>query len=191
MSSFQPALSVLFEKKHRGTLNRLCDVLNVTSPGDKVPRWVVIGRNECGSGFDHMQLKDARAFLEWAASGPDRLTWSQLNKGIAHYAGSVLLQELNTIKIDFNTTTLPFPAASSSGSGNRKKGEKEKPSQATEIGSPPDFLQKSCVICMVTPSNHVYIPCGHLVTCETCTSKVQQCPMCRSEIAQRVKVFIS
>ena len=44
-----------------------------------------------------------------------------------------------------------------------------------------------CVICMDAEKDIVFMPCGHLYTCETCSSKVTKCPMCRQVITNRIK----
>ncbi len=47
----------------------------------------------------------------------------------------------------------------------------------------------SCVICLDQIPNMTFIPCGHLATCESCSSRVQDCPICREKIVNRQKVF--
>jgi hypothetical protein len=48
-----------------------------------------------------------------------------------------------------------------------------------------------CVVCYDRESNVILIPCGHLALCEECSkvSSVSKCPVCRSNIQQRVKVY--
>lgn len=48
-----------------------------------------------------------------------------------------------------------------------------------------------CVICMVAPAEFACIPCGHMCGCQLCLSKVRQCPICRQDFKQTVKVFAS
>jgi len=48
----------------------------------------------------------------------------------------------------------------------------------------------SCVICMHKLRTHVFVPCGHMITCGSCTN-VPICPMCREPINTAVKVFCS
>ena len=48
---------------------------------------------------------------------------------------------------------------------------------------------KDCCICWTAPVGCVFVPCGHLVTCQRCSSKVAACPVCRQEINLTVKVF--
>jgi len=48
-----------------------------------------------------------------------------------------------------------------------------------------------CVICMVALAEFVCVPCGHMCGCQLCLSKVRQCPICRQDVKQTVKVFAS
>jgi len=49
--------------------------------------------------------------------------------------------------------------------------------------------QKLCKICMDAEINTVFLPCGHMVACLTCTKDIKQCPVCRQEISQTVRTF--
>lgn len=48
-----------------------------------------------------------------------------------------------------------------------------------------------CVICMVAPAEFACVPCGHMCGCQLCLSKVRQCPICRQECKQTIKIFAS
>jgi len=52
-----------------------------------------------------------------------------------------------------------------------------------------DSDKNSCVVCMNHRSNITFIPCGHVATCELCSSQVQICPICRQKINERQKIF--
>lgn len=53
----------------------------------------------------------------------------------------------------------------------------------------------SCIICMFSPRSHVFIPCGHLVACESCSlqafKKCKACPICRKLSSCVTKVYLS
>ncbi|XP_053389940.1 baculoviral IAP repeat-containing protein 7-like [Mercenaria mercenaria] len=51
--------------------------------------------------------------------------------------------------------------------------------------------QLTCKICMDKESNVVFIPCGHMVSCETCAPHIRKCAICRQPIKGRVKAFMS
>lgn len=44
----------------------------------------------------------------------------------------------------------------------------------------------TCVICLEAPRDAVLLPCGHVMTCMSCTEKLESrvCPMCRKAIKQ-------
>ena len=50
-----------------------------------------------------------------------------------------------------------------------------------------------CKICMENEICFVFIPCGHLITCENCAVNrdLKNCPICRKQITKRVKTYLS
>jgi hypothetical protein len=44
-----------------------------------------------------------------------------------------------------------------------------------------------CKICMDSPIDIIFIPCGHMVTCNKCAQTIKQCCMCRQNITQRIQ----
>ncbi|XP_014246408.1 E3 ubiquitin-protein ligase LRSAM1-like isoform X2 [Cimex lectularius] len=57
--------------------------------------------------------------------------------------------------------------------------------------APPVDYDTECVICMNSECELVFVPCGHLCCCRGCSQKLAQCPLCRSQIAQKVFVIIN
>lgn len=49
----------------------------------------------------------------------------------------------------------------------------------------------NCVICMDKPRAIAFIPCGHVSTCESCSSALSQCPLCRQNITTKQKLYFS
>ena len=49
----------------------------------------------------------------------------------------------------------------------------------------------TCVICSDNEIECVFIPCGHAMTCEGCSTKIDVCSICRKGIDNRIKIFIS
>lgn len=51
-----------------------------------------------------------------------------------------------------------------------------------------------CVVCMSESRNMVLFPCRHMCLCEGCCSRVlsdrRQCPLCRMEVTDTVKVYL-
>ncbi|CAL9682536.1 unnamed protein product [Knipowitschia caucasica] len=48
-----------------------------------------------------------------------------------------------------------------------------------------------CVVCMETGSQLIFLPCGHVCCCQVCSDALQNCPMCRAAISQRIRLFHS
>ena len=50
-----------------------------------------------------------------------------------------------------------------------------------------------CKVCMEDETCFVFIPCGHICTCENCAvnGDLKYCPICREKIAKRMKTFMS
>ena len=46
-----------------------------------------------------------------------------------------------------------------------------------------------CCICMSRLVGTVLCPCGHM-TCSNCAHKISECPLCRTEVVRRQKVFL-
>ena len=51
----------------------------------------------------------------------------------------------------------------------------------------------ACQICVDNPTNSVFAPCGHVVCCYTCASRLlyDRCPICRATISQVIRTFFS
>jgi len=49
-----------------------------------------------------------------------------------------------------------------------------------------------CSVCFTNERNIVFQPCRHLCVCDSCSSNliIQTCPLCRSEIRDRILVFV-
>lgn len=48
-----------------------------------------------------------------------------------------------------------------------------------------------CVVCMETGSQVIFLPCGHVCCCQVCCDALQNCPLCRTNISQRVRLYRS
>ena len=65
--------------------------------------------------------------------------------------------------------------------------------------APPGMVEEElclmlCVVCMDMPRSHLFVPCGHRCVCAACAQVVLEgvgeCPMCRTQATQAVKVFM-
>ena len=52
-----------------------------------------------------------------------------------------------------------------------------------------DRLQ--CVICADAERSTVFLPCSHVVACGGCAAQLDECPMCRAAIEQKVALNMS
>ncbi|KAK7138171.1 hypothetical protein R3I94_013715 [Phoxinus phoxinus] len=49
--------------------------------------------------------------------------------------------------------------------------------------------EKLCKVCMDSDISTVFIPCGHLVTCQKCSESLDKCPICCATITQKIKTY--
>jgi hypothetical protein len=47
-----------------------------------------------------------------------------------------------------------------------------------------------CAVCLTNERSVAYGPCGHIACCRECAPKVDQCPLCKRGVAQRIPVFL-
>ena len=68
------------------------------------------------------------------------------------------------------------------------------PSTIPEVDSISSDLQATshpiCVVCMSNPRSHTLIPCGHMVVCHSCCSRLQKCPVCRAIFRGVVRTYV-
>uniref|UniRef100_A0A803NRB3 RING-type E3 ubiquitin transferase n=2 Tax=Cannabis sativa TaxID=3483 RepID=A0A803NRB3_CANSA len=80
-------------------------------------------------------------------------------------------------------------AAAAKRSVNDDEGSEDKAESGSD-GSKKDLLMPDlCVICLEQDYNAVFVPCGHMCCCTTCSSQLTNCPLCRRRIDQVVKTF--
>uniref|UniRef100_A0A3Q2XB28 Leucine rich repeat and sterile alpha motif containing 1 n=1 Tax=Hippocampus comes TaxID=109280 RepID=A0A3Q2XB28_HIPCM len=48
-----------------------------------------------------------------------------------------------------------------------------------------------CVVCMETGAQVIFLPCGHVCCCQVCSDALQNCPLCRGAISQRIRLYRS
>merc|ERR1719513_274195 len=136
----------------------------------------------------------------------------QLRQICVHEAGTVqsILREIENFvahekkigltKTEFKKADEPKPALTQV-STPEKPGTSERvipsperviPSPEEEVPSaPPVELTEDneCTICMDAVRNVVFLPCGHVCSCSKCAAKLAQCPICRAQIDQKVRIF--
>jgi len=104
---------------------------------------------------------------------------------------------------DTSVKTLPAPSPqrstsysslTSNSSASNKAGTPESGSEDVESIKLENMSLKDktlCKICMDNPLQMVFLPCGHLSTCEDCSKNLKECPICRQNITGKVKTYWS
>jgi hypothetical protein len=69
---------------------------------------------------------------------------------------------------------------------SNKTSEVQKKSQDTETS----ISSEECVICCEQKRSVVFLPCAHLCSCLSCSSKVTKCPICRVKVIKSVRVYL-
>ncbi|NWW83782.1 LRSM1 ligase, partial [Rhynochetos jubatus] len=54
-----------------------------------------------------------------------------------------------------------------------------------------DERKSECVVCMEQETQMIFLPCGHVCCCQTCCERLHTCPLCRKDVAQRIRIFHS
>ncbi|CAF0822157.1 unnamed protein product [Rotaria sp. Silwood1] len=47
----------------------------------------------------------------------------------------------------------------------------------------------TCTVCLERSRNMTFIPCGHVATCDICSSNLVDCPICRQHITGKQKLY--
>ncbi|XP_056360765.1 E3 ubiquitin-protein ligase LRSAM1 isoform X2 [Oenanthe melanoleuca] len=67
----------------------------------------------------------------------------------------------------------------------------EEPPSPAAPALPWDERRSECVVCMEQEPQMIFLPCGHVCCCQRCCERLHSCPLCRQDIAQRVRIFHS
>lgn len=55
--------------------------------------------------------------------------------------------------------------------------------------TPPTTGERNCCVCMARQRTHAVAPCFHRCMCATCVLRVSRCPMCRSIVCGRHRIW--
>jgi len=47
----------------------------------------------------------------------------------------------------------------------------------------------TCIVCFSRPQEMAVVPCGHLSMCNTCSSELKECPLCRGPIEKLLRIY--
>lgn len=106
------------------------------------------------------------------------------NEDIISLSHSTELELLGPVITDISITS---DISSSTKINDSGKSTAKSRDDQNDFRSPSD--EKDCVVCMFSKPTHVCIPCGHMVCCEKCVNLIQVCPVCRTGITQKIKVY--
>ncbi|XP_046307315.1 E3 ubiquitin-protein ligase LRSAM1 isoform X2 [Marmota monax] len=70
----------------------------------------------------------------------------------------------------------------------------QEPPEPVRPSAPPAELQPQapeCVVCLEREAQMVFLTCGHVCCCQQCCQPLRTCPLCRQEIAQRLRIYHS
>ncbi|KAM5183520.1 E3 ubiquitin-protein ligase LRSAM1 isoform 2-T4 [Callospermophilus lateralis] len=70
----------------------------------------------------------------------------------------------------------------------------QEPPEPVRPSAPPAELQpqaSECVVCLEREAQMVFLTCGHVCCCQQCCQPLRTCPLCRQEIAQRLRIYHS
>ncbi|NXP80030.1 LRSM1 ligase, partial [Ramphastos sulfuratus] len=93
------------------------------------------------------------------------------------------IPELLRTEVDTEAPAAPEPSA-----------PLEEPPSPVVPTAPPlrwDEKKSECVVCMEQEPQIIFLPCGHVCCCQSCCERLQPCPLCRKDIAQRIRIFHS
>ncbi|XP_040081113.1 E3 ubiquitin-protein ligase LRSAM1 isoform X2 [Oryx dammah] len=67
--------------------------------------------------------------------------------------------------------------------------------EAVRPSAPPAELLEvqtsECVVCLEREAQVIFLNCGHVCCCQPCSQPLRTCPLCRQDIAQRLRIYHS
>lgn len=75
---------------------------------------------------------------------------------------------------------------------NQEQQQHQHQAQQTVCGSKietTDMHIDECLLCSEHKRDTVFKPCGHVVSCEACASRIKKCLICRETVSSREKVY--
>ncbi|XP_055709293.1 death-associated inhibitor of apoptosis 1-like [Phlebotomus papatasi] len=82
---------------------------------------------------------------------------------------------------------LDLPSTSS----NTTQNTLEITSQTQESSNRSIYLDKSCKVCYIREYNTAFVPCGHVLVCMNCATKMTICSLCNTPITSIVEIRLS
>jgi Zinc finger, C3HC4 type (RING finger) len=73
------------------------------------------------------------------------------------------------------------------GDNQPQQQQQQQPQHASKIDTP-ELNMDECLLCSEQKRDTVFKPCGHVVACEACGSRIKKCLICRETVSSREKV---
>lgn len=73
--------------------------------------------------------------------------------------------------------------------GGWKRGKKH--GRGTTYWKSSEEQKRLCKICEGRTADHVFYDCGHVVACKSCARECEECPVCRKEVRDVIKIFVA
>jgi hypothetical protein len=70
------------------------------------------------------------------------------------------------------------------------KVEERKSALISEAMSKSGDEQKMCVVCLDLEKTVLLLPCRHVCVCKVCSRQIDNCPVCRGYIEDKINVFM-
>ncbi|XP_074559238.1 E3 ubiquitin-protein ligase SP1-like, partial [Curcuma longa] len=80
-------------------------------------------------------------------------------------------------------------AAAAAQQARKSEGTNQESEKEPDNAKKENLALDICVICLEQEYNAVFVPCGHMCCCTTCSVHLMSCPLCRKRIDQVVKTF--
>ncbi|GFN83410.1 E3 ubiquitin-protein ligase lrsam1 [Plakobranchus ocellatus] len=77
-------------------------------------------------------------------------------------------------------------------SSNMSRSSSSPSDSDSEPSTPDEFPVASCKVCLVKPSQILFLPCKHVCCCERCAARLhgKNCPICREQNLGYEKVYV-
>ncbi|XP_023793821.1 E3 ubiquitin-protein ligase LRSAM1 isoform X1 [Cyanistes caeruleus] len=89
------------------------------------------------------------------------------------------------------TTTPELPRDTGVPAAPEPSAPLEEPPSPSAPPLPWDQRKSECVVCLEQEPQMIFLPCGHVCCCRGCCERLLSCPLCRQDIAQRIRIFPS
>lgn len=100
-------------------------------------------------------------------------------------------QNRESSSLDLGPPDIPKNALLSTPRSNENRRSSSAPSSDLEKELLGLRQKTKCKVCLDSEVGVVFRPCGHLCCCQTCAPRVQNCPVCRGSIQDRVRTYMS